>query len=150
MKNIENLSTDVLETRTSVWEVLSEFWLDTELQDFRLHYIKKVLAASPYSLAEVKAIHRYEVAPAVSANLMSVAGEWAGFDTTWLTKQCHANALRRQKLLHRARLWLQGPMLWFFTRRYWRHVIPHMLALRSAVAQQGIRPDGPASGGSAG
>ncbi|MDB2705549.1 hypothetical protein N9Y67_03295, partial [Pseudomonadota bacterium] len=44
-------------------------------------------ADSIYTIEELKFILNNEVAPAVSENLLSVAGEWAGFDEEWLVNR---------------------------------------------------------------
>lgn len=119
-----------LQSRLPVWEALADFWLDTELVDFHFDYIARVIAASPYGIAEVRAIHDYEVAPAVSANLAGVAGEWAGFDSEWLNARCQACAARCHSRLYRAPIWLQSPLFWLMTARYWRQIIPRVRALR--------------------
>jgi hypothetical protein len=72
-----------LQHRQPVWEALSDLFLDTDTslsRDWRV----SVLAASPYSLRELEQILVDEVYPVCSANLFSVAGEWAGFDPEWL------------------------------------------------------------------
>jgi hypothetical protein len=129
-----DLSQHEVTTRKPIWQALSGFWLDTELQDLEFNYIARVIAESPYSIDEVRAIHRNEVAPAVAANLASMAGEWTGFDEAWLEARCHENARKRRSPFRRARLWLQAPVLWFFTARYWRQVIPRVHALRKGIA----------------
>jgi hypothetical protein len=65
--------------RVAIWCVLSEFYLDTELQDTDLERIAQVLARSPYSLEELRHIEQREVAPVCRGNLCQVAGEWAMF-----------------------------------------------------------------------
>jgi hypothetical protein len=127
----KTLSPQELQSRTPVWEALADFWLDTELVDFQFDQIARVIAASPYSMAEVRDIHDYEVAPAVSANLASVAGEWAGFDTGWLIAKCRMYAARRHSPLFRARIWLQRLMLRSYTARYWQQIIPRVHSFRS-------------------
>ena len=111
--------------------MLADFWLDTELAEFQFDHIARVIAASPYSIKEVRAIHNFEVAPAVSANLASVAGEWAGFDSEWLKGRCERFHVRRQSPWFRAKVWLQLPIFWFFTARYRLQVIPRVQALRN-------------------
>jgi len=128
------LSDQALLARIPLWEALSEFWLDTELADFEFDYIARVIAASPYSLEKVRAIHDYEVAPAVSGNLMCVAGVWSGFDSEWLHERCRHFAARRHSRWFRAKIRLQRPFLAHFTRDYWRQVIPRVNALREAAA----------------
>lgn len=131
------LSAPELRHRAPVWEALADFWLDTELVDFQFDYIARVIAASPYSIPEVRAIHDYEVAPAVSANLASVAGEWAGFDCAWLTARCRECASRRWSWLYRARIWALRPLFRFHTKRYWRQIVPRVHSLRAE--RPGIR-----------
>jgi len=125
-----NLTDQELLSRIPVWEVLADFWLDTELVDFQFDHIARVIAASPYSIPEIQAIHSYEVVPAVSANLAGIAGEWVGFDSEWLKERCKKFAARRQSHLFRAKIWMQRPFIWFFTARHWRQVLPRVDALR--------------------
>ena len=54
------------ERRKPVWTAFSEFWLDTELEDSGLRSIARIAAASGYSVAELRDIYLYEVAPVVS------------------------------------------------------------------------------------
>jgi len=63
-----------------VWEALSDFFLDTELQEADYQRIASVLTCSSYTIAEIEEILRYEVYPALRWNLLAIAGEWAGFD----------------------------------------------------------------------
>jgi hypothetical protein len=77
----------IVSERKQIWIALSQFYLDTELQDYDFKYIAKIILESPYSLDEVKEINKYEVFPVLHRNLQSVAGEWAGFDEEWLVKE---------------------------------------------------------------
>jgi len=101
--------------RHAVWEALSELWLDNELRDGDIDRIAQVIAASPYTRAQVRAIHEFEVAPAVSANLMLVAGEWAYFDPAWLRERCSAQARLRDVPGHRVAVWLRRPWVRWHT-----------------------------------
>ena len=62
------------------------------------------LAASSYSASELEQICLYDVAPIVYRNLLSVAGEWAGFDKTWLAN----SILKRRRRWWRPMDWLTG------------------------------------------
>ena len=124
------LSTQQLSEREPVWEVLAEFWLDTELAEYQFDHIARVIAASPYSISEVQEIHNFEVVPAVSGNLAGVAGEWAGFECKWLQERCKSFVAKRQSLWFRISIFLRLPFIWFFTTRYWRQVIPRVHSLR--------------------
>jgi hypothetical protein len=92
-----------LERRRPVWTALAELWLDTELDDADRDSLAAALARSEFDELELRAIHDGEVAPAVAANLDSVAGEWSGFDPDWLAERCAAAAEERRGLLGRLR-----------------------------------------------
>lgn len=125
-----------LAARLPVWEALAEFWLDSELVDYQFDYIARAIAASPYSIEEIRNIHDYEVAPAVSANLCCVAGEWSGFDRQWLQERCLSLVARRHSPWFGLRIWLQVPFFSFVTERCWREVLPRVEALRRNAADQ--------------
>jgi hypothetical protein len=74
-----------IEERKPIWIALSDFYLDTELQESDFRHIAFKIIESPYSLEEVKEINKYEIFPVLQPNLMSVAGEWAGFPENWTT-----------------------------------------------------------------
>ncbi len=83
--------------RQPVWEALSELFLDTD-PAFSREGRAQVLAASPYSLAELDAILAREVFPVCWPNLLATAGEWQGVDSDWLAEQIRlrqASPLRR-------------------------------------------------------
>lgn len=72
-----------LANRMPAWEALSSLFLDTDVsldRDWRA----RTLARSPYSMAEIEEILTEEISPVCSWNLLSIAGEWAGFDPEWL------------------------------------------------------------------
>lgn len=112
------------ERRKPVWTAFSQFWLDTELEDEDLKRIAHIAAASGYTIAELRDIYLYEVAPVVSPNLLTVAGEWKGFDEQWL----HAEARKRAD--HRS-LWLRfwvfvrigRVLMTYATERHWHRIV---------------------------
>ncbi|MCT2564291.1 DUF7079 family protein [Chryseobacterium herbae] len=77
--------------RTPVWIALSDFYLDTELQDSDFRYIAKTILESPYTFEEVKTINTYEVFPLLQSNLLQPAGEWACFNEKWLVEAITAH-----------------------------------------------------------
>jgi len=76
-----------LANRRPVWSALSNLYLDTERTPAMCEADAKRLAQSPYTLDDLRAILTEEVHPACAANLLSPAGEWAGFDEDWLEKR---------------------------------------------------------------
>lgn len=94
--------------RESVWLAVSELWLDSELDDSGRAAIARTLAISGFSVAELEAIYRLEVAPVVWTNTRVAAGVWDGFDPDWLFEACRRNQQRRHSLWHRGRCRLFG------------------------------------------
>ena len=72
------------ETRVSLWEAFSDFFLDTEISDIHFIHAARVVKKSGISPAEAEAILWNEVFPVLYPNLLSVAGEWAGWSREWL------------------------------------------------------------------
>lgn len=122
-------SPEHLAERTPVWVALSELWLDTELGPLEWDMIARVLAASPYSEPELAAIHHFEVAPVLWTNLCNVAGEWAGFDETWLQNACAVQAARRS--LSGLNAYLLARIIRYFTHADWQAVMERVKVLRS-------------------
>ena len=125
-----------VDERLPVWNALSELFLDTELQEDDHQRIARVLAASPYSEKKLDEILRFEVTPVLKWNLLSIAGEWAGFDEAWL----------REKLEPRidARPWFRPGVFWMMRRR-WKHIVGLVVKLReepnkAAQTTPGLRP----------
>ncbi|MFK7850607.1 MAG: hypothetical protein AB8D78_06475 [Akkermansiaceae bacterium] len=102
-------------TRLPVWEALSDFFLDTELEERDYLRISEVLVASPYSVDEIEDILRCEVYPVLIWNLRTVAGEWSGFDSGWLREQIEPRMNERPKF--------RWPLLqWNMVRNHWDRV----------------------------
>ena len=108
--------------RMPVWSVLSELFLDTELREDDHRRIARGLSVSPYSEKKLDEILRFEITPALKWNLLSVAGEWAGFDETWL----------RETLVPRidARPLFRPGVSWMMRRR-WKHILGLVTELRA-------------------
>ncbi len=75
-----------IEERKPIWIALSDFYLDTELQESDFRNIAFKIIESPYSIKEIKEINKYEIFPVLQPNLTSVTGEWAGFPENWLVE----------------------------------------------------------------
>lgn len=119
---------DDLHARIPVWVALSNLYLDTKVAAFHDH-IASTLAASPFPLDTLHRVLMYEVHPALYPNLISVAGEWAGFDREWLVERIVA--VRRQPR------WRRRITHWFARDIgvQWRMLAPMIVAARSAAAQ---------------
>lgn len=126
------LSDAEIDVRLPVWDAIADLWLDTVIDGPMRERIARELAASPFSVDELRDIYLYEVAPAVHMNLMSIAGEWAGFGRDWLRERIPAHLARTGRL---ARWWAHCRLgHWWRTSRVeadWRKVIRHVIALRA-------------------
>ena len=116
-------------TRAAVWVALGELYLDTQMTPHTQEHIARLLAASPYSIEELHCILVDEVHPALHANLMQAAGQWAGFENDWLVarvRETCARPLWRRRL---SRLTLD------LVRDDWRVVREHLLEQRADKAR---------------
>ncbi len=121
-------ASDAIDARIPVWVALSDLYLDTDVALLHGH-IADTLATSPYSIDALHEMLMYDVHPALYMNLMSVAGEWAGFDQAWLLERIEA--VRRQPR------WRRRISHWFVRDIgvQWRALVPMIDAARSAAAQ---------------
>ncbi|HEX8576608.1 MAG TPA: hypothetical protein VF677_09985 [Flavobacterium sp.] len=87
-----------IEERKPIWIELSQLYLDIELQETDFRYIAFKIIESPYSLDEVKEINKFEVFPVLYTNLLSVAGEWAGFNENWLVNTITGSLAKRNTI----------------------------------------------------
>lgn len=72
---------------------LADLYLDTEVRD-GLPKLAERMASSGMSATELELLWRKQVTPSVHWNLKSTAGEWAGFDRTWLLREVARRADR--------------------------------------------------------
>jgi ornithine carbamoyltransferase len=113
-----------IERRKSVWAALSDLWLDTELTDDDLQRIASVMKRSGYSVPQLRDIYLFEVAPIVFLNLLSVAGEWAGFDEEWLFAEATKRAKKRSLFLRTiVRFGVGKWVMTFATERHWDRLV---------------------------
>ena len=99
-----------LARREPVWLVLSEFYLDTELQPADFRRIRAVFDQSGYSEREIRQIDYEEVGPVLVGNLLSMVGEWAGFDEAALLAAVSKRAAKS------VRIRTQFPIRWLWQR----------------------------------
>jgi hypothetical protein len=118
--HLKPLSEDI-ESRRPVWQALSDLFLDTDTSLSREWRVQE-LSKSPYSIEELEEILVTEVYPACCGNLLSIAGEWAGFDMEWLEGKIQSRANSSLKVLHA-----------FNLGRFTVHVSPEWRATKRAV-----------------
>jgi hypothetical protein len=75
---------------------------------------------SGYSLDELRDIYLFEVAPVVFPNLLTVAGEWAGFDEEWLVAEVTKRAKKRNLILRAfVTIGIGNWLMTYATEGYW-------------------------------
>ncbi|SIS85313.1 hypothetical protein SAMN05421766_104387 [Zobellia uliginosa] len=112
----------VLEQRLPIWQSISEFYLDTELQPHDYNFITRTFLDSGLSLNELKAIDRYEVLPVLKANLINTLGEWRGFDETWLNEECTKHYLKRNNRWFRWKIQFYDYFLFSMRKDHWTEI----------------------------
>ena len=113
-----------VERRRPVWDALSSFFLDTELDDEQHRHMAQVLVASAYSPSEIQTILWEEVYPVVEANLRSPCGEWAGFDLDWMQQQILSGRYRRTLAMRIAGVLPLSPAR--MVRQEWNELLPFL------------------------
>jgi hypothetical protein len=112
--------------REAVWIALSDLYLDTDTES-SIEPCAERLAESPFANDELKRILFEEVHPALVANLLSVAGAWAGFDPDWLCAR-----IRRQQASAWQLRWFWRRVLTGVPRGLWPRLDAIITRLRSA------------------
>ena len=82
-----------LDARRPAWNALSELYLDTDYRSF-VRITARELAATPYSLDELREILVQEVHPVLAWNLCATTGVWDRFDHAWLAERILTAARR--------------------------------------------------------
>ncbi|WP_284283507.1 DUF7079 family protein [Portibacter lacus] len=129
MKKIPFNKKDLVK-RKPIWIAISNLYLDTELQDYQHKNIAKIINESPYSLAEVQAIDKYEVFPILKTNLISVAGAWSGFKEDWLVKSI-LEKLEKQNFYNDSMIKISYYFMGKITRESWEKIRAEFLRLQS-------------------
>lgn len=117
----------MIEQRKLVWLTLSEFYLDTELSTHDFERLAEIFKRSGLGLEEIRAIDLYEVFPVLQPNLLSVAGEWAGFEEDWLFAECQKRRNKRKNLIYRMRCSFFNRIYYWMRRDYWQELEKRML-----------------------
>lgn len=110
-----------IEERKPIWIALSEFYLDTELDDAALRHITFTIIDSPYTIDEVKHINKYEVFPILQPNLLSPAGVWAGFNEEWLVERI-TSRLQSKNVFNDAGLEVSYQTFKWMCKDYWQRL----------------------------
>ena len=116
---------DELERRRPVWEAISAIFLDTEIDDAWREQIVNTLHSSGYTESELDRILWAELCPVLHVNLLSVAGEWAGFDMDYVEQRIISRPAGR------VRQWLAYVNGGNIARNAWRKIKESMAVRRA-------------------
>ena len=78
-------------TRSAIWHIMSELYLDQEKADSDYKRVADALAASSLDASEFESILFNEVHPVCCLNMRVPAGEWVEFDKAVLTERIEAH-----------------------------------------------------------
>jgi len=122
-----------IEDRIPVWEKLSLFYLDTELDYYDYRQIGLTIIQSPFSLEQVKEINRREVFPVLYSNLLIFTGEWADFDKDWLVEKIVKRSRRRNALSKLGLYIIHRPLKGMYMK--------HWVEVEKAITEMQLSPD---------
>lgn len=121
-----------IEQRLPLWSALSELWLDTELSGKDLQRIARVLADSGLSIGQLRQVYLFEVAPVVWVNMLSVTGEWSGFDEQWLCARIVHKLNKRPRC---TRFWCWFPLtrkvMLYAAEEHWSSLVELVQTIRA-------------------
>lgn len=87
MEKLPPLSDEDVAKRLPVWSILSETFLDSELNDQDYDRIALELARSGFAAQTLEQVFKREVAPAFCVNMLGVAGEWRGWPDDFIKER---------------------------------------------------------------
>lgn len=119
MKDVNN---ELITKRKDVWEAISNFYLDTEIDESDYDYLANTFEQSDYTIEELQDIDLYEVFPTLYINLLSIAGEWAGFDQTWLNQKCYKNYKKRESFAFKMKVKVLNTLHYWMRKGHWEEI----------------------------
>ena len=93
-----NLTAEEIARRKPVWIAMSDLWLDNDVDEEWAKQIAAVIAESGLSEEEIDDIFTFELAPFLGWNHLTVAGEWAAFDSDWICEEAGKRVGKRRLL----------------------------------------------------
>ena len=98
---------------------LSNLYLDTDVSEF-YEYIVEECNAAGIGRDRIEELLFQHVAPALTVNLECVAGEWDGFDESWVMERITTQD--KPSITN----WLQRRLRRAYAKRHWSHIRLHL------------------------
>uniref|UniRef100_UPI001E3DA83E DUF7079 family protein n=1 Tax=Labilibacter marinus TaxID=1477105 RepID=UPI001E3DA83E len=117
---------EIVKKRAKVWEAISKFYLDTELQDVDYKNISSVFIDSGFSVKELMEIDKFEVFPTLQNNLNSTTGEWSGFNKELLIANCLQNYYKKDSFIFRLTVGLKNKLFFNMRKIHWELINKHI------------------------
>ena len=102
MRGREPFTPETVARRSILWLALADLFLDTDTARFHPGIAETIVKAG-FAVDEAERILRWDVRPALYWNLLHTAGEWAGWEETWVLA-------RIQEVRRRPPLFCRGPL----------------------------------------
>lgn len=120
----------LVDERAELWLALAPLWLEREPRETDYAGMITVIERHDLTLHELEWIFRIELAPVLSRQQMSVAGEWRRFDDHKLMKQLVAHNLRLKGWRRRSWMLFSG-LTTMMTRHRWNELMERLLVARN-------------------
>lgn len=101
---------------------LSDFFLDVEYDQERLDKMARVCERLHMPLSKLDHIFRYDLFPILYPNLLSVVGEWMGFDEDELLREIDRRRAAPPWFFKRFELWLLWLALGSMVTGPWEYI----------------------------
>ncbi|CAM3343521.1 DUF7079 family protein [Halomonas lysinitropha] len=122
----------LVDERGELWLALAPLWLEREPRETDYASMVAVIQRHDLTVRELEWVFRLELAPVLSRQQMSVAGEWRSFDDYKLMKQLVAHNLRLNGWRRKSWALFSG-LTTMMTRHRWNELMGRVLVERGEV-----------------
>jgi hypothetical protein len=122
----------LVDERGDLWLALAPLWLEREPRETDYARMIAVIQRHDLSLQQLEWVFRLELAPVLSRQQMSVAGEWRAFDDYKLMKQLVAHNLRLKGWRRKSWMLFSG-LTTMMTRHRWNELMGRLMVERGEM-----------------
>lgn len=122
----------LVDERGDLWLALAPLWLEREPREADYARMIAVIQRHDLTLQQLEWVFRLELAPVLSRQQMSVAGEWRAFDDYKLMKQLVAHNLRLKGWRRKSWMLFSG-LTTMMTRHRWNELMARLMVERGEM-----------------
>ncbi|MBS9403630.1 hypothetical protein KG088_08305 [Halomonas sp. TRM85114] len=122
----------LVDERGDLWLALAPLWLEREPRETDYARMITVIQRHDLTLQQLEWVFRLELAPVLSRQQMSVAGEWRAFDDYKLMKQLVAHNLRLKGWRRKSWMLFSG-LTTMMTRHRWNELMARLMVERGEI-----------------